>query len=229
MAMKAMILAAGRGERMRPFTDRTPKPLLRVAGKPLILWLIERLARAGIIELVINVSHLGAMIEAEIGDGGRFGTNIVYSREREALETAGGIAQALPLLGDEPFVVSNGDVFSDLDLSGLVKAAGRISRDGILAHLVMVDNPSHHSGGDFCLNQGRVTAGSRERLTFSGIGVYHPALFAPIAPGAKQQLATVLREPMARGRVSGEHYHGLWVDVGTPERLAELDQLLAER
>lgn len=224
-----MILAAGRGERMRPFTDRIPKPLLRVAGKPLVLWLIERLARAGITELVLNVSHLGAMIEAEMGDGGRFGTNIVYSREREPLETAGGIALALPLLGNEPFIVSNGDVFSDFDPSGLLKVAERISHDGILAHLVMVDNPSHHSGGDFCLDRGRVAAGTGGRLTFSGIGVYHPALFAPITPGTKHQLATLLREPMARGQVSGEHYRGLWVDVGTPDRLAWLDKMLAER
>jgi len=227
--MKAMILAAGRGERMRPLTDRTPKPLLRVAGKPLILWLIEGMVRAGITEFVVNVCHLGAMIEAEVGNGRRLGVSIAYSREREPLETAGGIALALPLLGDGPFVVINGDVFSDFDLSCLSRAAVRFSRDGFLAHLVLVDNPRHHSDGDFCLNQGRIAPGSGRRLTFSGIGVYHPALFAPITPGAKHQLAELLREPMARGQVSGEYYRGLWVDVGTPERLAMLDKMLAGR
>jgi len=227
--MKAMILAAGRGERMRPLTDRIPKPLLRVAGKPLIIWVIEKLVRAGIAQFVVNISHFGALIEAEVGDGRQFGANITYSREREALETAGGIALALSSLGNAPFVVVNGDVFSDFDLSSLADAARRLSGDGLLAHLVLVDNPGHHSGGDFCLDRGRITAGPGSRLTFSGIGVYHPKLFAGITPGTKHQLATLLRDPIERCQVSGEYYRGLWVDVGTPERLAMLDQILAGR
>src|SRR5512146_361505 len=224
--MKAMILAAGRGERMRPLTDRVPKPLLRVGGRPLILWLIEKLVGAGVGNIVINVSHFGAMIETALGDGVRYGARIAYSREPEALETAGGIALALPLLGSVPFLVINGDVFSDFDFARLSAAASGLSGEGILAHLVLVDNPRHHSAGDFCLKQGRVVAESGERLTFSGIGVYHPALFASIVPGTKRQLATLLREPMASGKVSGEHHRGLWVDVGTPERLATLDRML---
>jgi MurNAc alpha-1-phosphate uridylyltransferase len=222
-----MILAAGRGERMRPLTDTTPKPLLRVAGKPLIAWLIERLVDAGITEIVINISHLGAMIEATLGDGRRYGADIAYSREPEALETAGGIALALPLLGAGPFLAVNGDVFTDFDFTHLAGAPVELSSTGLLAHLVLVDNPHHHPTGDFCLHQNRVGVEGGRRLTFSGIGVYHPALFAPVAPGSKRQLAALLREPMAHGRVSGEHHSGQWFDVGTPERLAMLDRILA--
>jgi MurNAc alpha-1-phosphate uridylyltransferase len=224
--MKAMILAAGRGERMRPLTDLTPKPLLPAAGKPLIAWLIEKLARSGIADIVINVSHLGAMIEAAVGDGARYGAHIAYSHEREALETAGGIALALPLLGEQPFLVVNGDVFSDFEFAHLDAMAARLSAGGTLAHLILVDNPPHHPGGDFCLNEGIIAAEGGERLTFSGIGLYHPALFAPVTPGSKHQLAALLRGPMAAGRVSGEHYRGLWVDVGTPARLAGLERML---
>lgn len=225
--MKAMILAAGRGERMRPLTDHVPKPLLPVAGKPLIAWLIEKLVRGGITGIVINIAHLGETIEAALGDGGKYGARIVYSREREALETAGGIALALPLLGEEPFLVVNGDVFSDFDFHHLEAISNKLSGAGTLAHLVLVDNPPHHPRGDFCLNQGRVTAGDGQRLTFSGMGFYHPALFAPIVPGTKYQLAALLRGPMAEGRVSGEHHRGLWLDVGTPGRLAGLERMLA--
>jgi len=227
--MKAMILAAGRGERMRPLTDLTPKPLLPAAGKPLIAWTIEKLARSGIADIVINVSHLGAMIEAAVGDGAQYGARIAYSHEREALETAGGIALALPLLGEQPFLVVNGDVFSDFDFARLGAMAARLSGTGTLAHLVLVDNPPHHPGGDFCLNQGMVAAGGGERLTFSGIGLYHPALFTPVTPGTRHQLAALLSGPMAGGRVSGEHYRGLWLDVGTPERLARLERMLGGR
>jgi len=227
--VKAMILAAGRGERMRPLSDRIPKPLLPVAGKPLLAWLVEKLVRAGIADVVINVSHLGAMIEDALGDGAEYGARIVYSREREALETAGGIAQALPLLGGAPFLVVNGDIFSDWDFARCDTAAARLSAAGTLAHLVLVDNPPHHPEGDFCLARGMVAAHGAGRLTFSGIGIYHPALFAPIAPGSRHQLAALLRGPMAEGRVSGEHYRGLWMDVGTPGRLAELERLLAGR
>jgi len=216
----AMILAAGRGERMRPLTDRTPKPLLRVAGKPLIVWHIERLAAAGIRRLVINHAHLGEQIEQALGDGHRWGVHIDYSREGEgrALETGGGIFKALPLLGERPFLVINGDIWCDCDLARIRPAAGS------LAHLLLVDNPSHHPGGDFGLKAGQVVD-AEPRLTFSGIGVYDPALFADAAPGAFP-LAPLLRRAMANGRVSGEHFRGSWVDVGTPERLEELDSHL---
>ena len=225
--MKAMILAAGRGERMRPATDQVPKPLLRVAGKPLIAWLLERLVRAQFGEFVVNVSHLGAMIENALGDGAAFGARIRYSREAQPLETAGGIAAALPLLGDEPFLVVNADVYTDFDFARLRADATGLSRDGMLAHLVLVRNPPHHPSGDFGLENGRIVHDSEERFTFSGIGVYHPQLFAPVARGTKHQLAVLLREPVAARRVSGERYDGEWIDVGTPERLAALDRLLA--
>jgi MurNAc alpha-1-phosphate uridylyltransferase len=222
-----MILAAGRGERMRPLTDRVPKPLLPVAGRPLIAHLVERLARAGLTDLVVNVSHLAGQIERELGDGARHGVRIAYSREVEALETGGGIAQALPLLGPGPFVAVNSDVYCDFDFSRLAAAAERLNAEAPGAHLVLVDNPPHHPAGDFCLSDGAVSAdGSQPRLTFSGIGVYPPALFAGIARGAKCQLAALLRPAMAQGRVRGEHHRGLWMDVGTPQRLADLERLL---
>jgi MurNAc alpha-1-phosphate uridylyltransferase len=225
--MKAMILAAGRGERMRPLTDHTPKPLLMVAGMPLVAWQIRKLVLAGISEIVINVSHLGTMIEDALGDGAQFGAHLAYSHEAEALETAGGIAYALTLLSDEPFLVVNADVFSDFDYASLAATAASLSREGVLAHLVLVDNPPHHPAGDFCLSEHLVAAAGGPRLTFSGIGLYHPALFSTINHGAKSQLATLLRGPIAHGRVSGEHYPGQWFDVGTPERLAALERKLA--
>lgn len=225
--MKAMILAAGRGERMRPLTDRIPKPLLAAGGKPLIVWLIERLVRAGVTDVVVNVSHLADEIEKALGDGRNFGTRIAYSREPEALETAGGIAAALPLLGAEPFMVVNGDIFTDFDFSQLSARAGTLSASGVLAHLVLVDNPPHHPDGDFALREGYIAHEQWQRHTFSGIGLYHPALFAPVAAGSKCQLAVLLREPIAARRVRGEHYGGTWLDVGTPERLAALDRFLA--
>ncbi len=225
--MRAMILAAGRGERMRPLTDRTPKPLLPVAGKPLIVWLIERLVQAGISDMVINVSHFGELIRAALGSGAQYGAHIVYSREHVALETAGGIAHALPLLGASPFVVVNGDVFSDFDFARLKSAAVTLAGAGTLAHLVLVDNPPHHPAGDFCLNKGRIATEGGGRLTFSGIGAYHPALFASVVPGARHQLAALLSTPIAQGRVSGEHHDGSWTDVGTPERLLQIDQMLS--
>lgn len=225
--MKAMILAAGRGERMRPLTDHTPKPLLPVAGMPLIAWQIRKLVGAGISEIVINVSHLGAMIEAALGDGAQYGARLAYSHESEALETAGGIAYALPLLSGEPFLVVNADVFCDFDYARLAATAASLSPPGMLAHLVLVDNPPHHPGGDFCLGPRLVAAVGGPRLTFSGIGLYHPALFAGIVRGTKFQLAALLRGPIAEGRVSGEYYPGRWLDVGTPGRLAELERKLA--
>ena len=217
--MRAMILAAGRGERMRPLTDAMPKPLLPVAGKPLIVHHIERLAQAGIRQLVINHAHLGEMIESRLEDGSAWGVEIRYSPEKVALETGGGIFRALPLLGEAPFLVINGDVWCDIDFRRLGLGSGR------LAHLVLVPNPPHHPRGDFVLEGDRVTDGEGARLTFSGIGVYHPRLFAGCRPGAFP-LAPLLRAAMARGEVSGECHTGLWIDVGTPERLAALEARL---
>ncbi len=224
--MKAMILAAGRGERMRPLTDSCPKPLLVAGGKPLIVWHIERLAAAGIADLVINHAHLGRMIEDALGDGARFGVRIRYSPESSALETAGGIARALPLLGDAPFVVVNGDVFCDADFAGLRRAAEELNPVRC-AHLLLVANPTHNPDGDFGLTpDGQVRDDEGERLTFSGIGAYHPALFADVPPDTPAKLAPLLRTAMARNRVTGARLLGRWVDVGTPERLHELDNSL---
>jgi MurNAc alpha-1-phosphate uridylyltransferase len=221
--MKAMILAAGRGVRMRPLTDRTPKPLLAVGGKPLIAWHLQRLARAGLTEVVINHAHLGHKVEAALGDGSRFGLSIRYSAEPEALETAGGIARALPLLGTEPFVVINADIYSDYDFAVM----RQLPLGDALAHLVLVDNPAQHPRGDFALDSGRVRDGGEHLLTFSGIGMYAPRLFGGIAPGAKVPLAPLLREAMSQDRVSGEHFGGCWHDIGTAERLLALDRQLS--
>lgn len=223
--MNAMLLAAGRGERMRTLTDHTPKPLLPAGGKPLIVWHIEKLARAGITEITINYAHLGAQIEAALGDGSRFGAQIHYSPEATALETAGGIANALPLLGDEPFAVINSDIYCDYDFAHLPVRATALQTSGDAAHLVLVNNPAHHPNGDFGLQNGGVVNGT-PRFTFSGIGIYHPALFAGIARGSSAPLAPLLRAQIAQGRVRGEHYTGRWIDVGTPQRLNELDNLL---
>jgi MurNAc alpha-1-phosphate uridylyltransferase len=218
--MKAMILAAGRGERMRPLTDHTPKPLLPAGGKPLIVHHIERLAAAGLTDLVINHAHLGAQIEAALGDGGQYGVRIRYSPEDKALETGGGIFRALARLGPDPFLVINGDVWTDIDLASLGLAPGD------LAHLVLVDNPAHHPTGDFALANGRVFAMGEPRLTFSGVGIYRPELFEDCTPGAFP-LAPLLRSAMARGLVSGNHHQGIWIDIGTPQRLADLDRMLS--
>jgi N-acetyl-alpha-D-muramate 1-phosphate uridylyltransferase len=222
--MKAMILAAGKGERMRPLTLTTPKPLVPAAGKPLIEYHLEALARAGITDVVINHAWLGQQIEDHLGDGSRFGLSIRYSPEGEPLETGGGIFKALPLLGDAPFLLVNGDVWSDYDFAGL-----NAPLQG-LAHLVLVDNPGHHGRGDFRLADGQVSDGDEApgTLTFSGISVLHPALFEGCQPGAFK-LAPLLRRAMAEGKVSGEHYQGHWIDVGTLERLADVERLLGER
>ena len=217
--MRAMILAAGR-ERMRPLTDHTPKPLLQVGGKPLIVWHIERLARAGFTELVINHAYLGQQIEAALGDGSQWRVHIRYSAEGIALETAGGIANALPLLGEQPFLVVNGDVFTDIDYASLALPEGK------LAHLVMVDNPPQHAAGDFGLKDGFVLESAEHRLTFSGIGVYDPALFDNVQRGQAAKLAPLLKAAMQQQRVTGQHHHGLWHDIGTPERLEQLDDWL---
>lgn len=218
-----MILAAGRGERMRPLTDRVPKPLLPVAGKPLIEYHIAALARAGVESLVVNHAHLGEQIVAALGDGSRFGIPIVYSAEPPgALETGGGIARALPLLGSGPFLVVNGDIWTEYDFAGLMQ-----SPPG-LAHLVLVPNPPQHPTGDFVLDGERVAAGPGDSLTFSGIGLYRPELFAG-SPAGAFPLAPLLRAAMVRGEVSGECYQGAWYDIGTPERLAGLDRQLRSR
>lgn len=224
--MKALLLAAGRGERMRPLTDHTPKPLLEAGGKPLIVWHIERLARAGITELVINHAHLGEQIVSALADGRKFGVSIQYSAEHIALETAGGIANALQLLGDAaPFAVINADIYCDYDVAQLPAHAAALGNGGDLAHLVLVNNPEQHPNGDFGLRDGRVTDGM-PRLTFSGIGIYKPALFRHIPRGTVAPLAPLLRAQIALDRVSGEHYSGHWVDVGTPQRLQQLDNVL---
>lgn len=212
----AMVLAAGRGLRMRPLTDAVPKPLLPVAGRPLIEHHLLRLARAGFERVVINTSWLGAQVPAALGDGARFGLALEYSHEEpEALETGGGIRQALDRLG-ETFVVVNGDVWCDFDPSALALGAGD------LAALVLVDNPAHHPAGDFALVGDRVRAAGEPRLTFAGIGLYRRALFEGRAPG-RFPLAPLLVEAMRDDRVAGRHHRGAWLDVGTPERLAALE------
>ena len=226
-----MILAAGRGERMRPLTDTLPKPLLRVGGKALIEYHLQNLAQAGFRDIVINHAHLGRMIEAALGNGERFEVCIHYSPEPAALETAGGIAQALPVLragcGRErqPFLTVNADIYCSMDFSALLPVLRRMRDhpDGALAHLVLVDNPAHHLDGDFALESGRVTVTGKEMFTFSGIGIYQPELFQDVVPGTVARLAPLLKEAMARERVSGQRYPGSWVDVGTPERLRLLD------
>ncbi|MFH1816786.1 MAG: N-acetylmuramate alpha-1-phosphate uridylyltransferase MurU [Pseudomonadota bacterium] len=227
-----MILAAGRGERMRPLTDHTPKPLLSVGGKMLIVWHIERLRAAGFTHVVINHAHLGQQIEDALGNGAAFGVSIEYSREVSALETAGGIATALPLIECEVFPVVNGDIYCEFDFSRLAEPLARLAAGRDQAHLVLVDNPSHHPKGDFVLDAGRVVGSPLTThpspLTFSGIGAYHRALFAHTMAGEKAPLAPLLRQAIDAGRASGEHYSGQWVDVGTPARLAALDEELRQ-
>lgn len=222
-----MILAAGRGERMRPLTDRIPKSLLQVGGKPLIFRHLEKLADAGFGTVVINHAHLGEQIEAAVGDGSRWNLAIRFSPEVEALETAGGIRNALPLLREPVFAVVNADVYSDYDYARLADAILQMHA-ATLAHLVLVDNPPHHPQGDFSLEGGLVRAGSAGLLTFSGIGVYRAALFAPVAPGSKHALAPLLRAQMALGKISGEHFREEWDDIGTPQRLADLEARLRQ-
>lgn len=216
--MKVMLLAAGRGERMRPLTDQCPKPLLPVAGRPLIVWHLERLAAAGLRDVVINLSWLGEQIAAALGDGARHGVRITYSREPwPALETGGGLLQALPLLGDGPFLLVNGDVFTDIPFGELALPPGD------LAHLVLVPNPPHHPRGDFHLDaDGRIVDDPGERLTYSGVAVIDPALFDGATPGRFPLLPWLLKA-RAAGRLGGRRHAGRWLDIGTPERLAQLD------
>lgn len=230
--MKAMIFAAGRGERMRPLTDTCPKPLLTVRGRPLIVLHILNLVRAGITDIVINHAHLGNLIEETLGDGTQFGARISYSAEGTALETAGGVAKARHLLGDEPFLALAADIYcphfnfeqvktvlEDADVWGNPYPVDQ--RD--VAWLYLVKNPAHHPQGDFALNSFSVANEGEPKLTFSGIGVYRPSMFDAIAAGESAKLVTLLREYAARGQVGGELYHGDWTDVGTAERLAELN------
>lgn len=224
--MKAMVLAAGKGERMRPLTLATPKPLLEAGGKSLLRHQVEKLAAAGITDLVINHAWLGTQIEYAFGNGAALGVNIAWSREGEPLETAGGIIQALPLLAGDPeasFLCVNADIWTDYPFARLPAIDGR----QLLAWLVLVDNPAHHPHGDFVVEDGKVRepAGNEPAFTFSGIAVYHPALFSGIAPG-RQSVVPLLKAAMHRGLVGGEHYAGRWFDIGTPERLQELDAFL---
>jgi MurNAc alpha-1-phosphate uridylyltransferase len=221
--MKAMLLAAGRGERMRPLTDTIPKPLLRIGGQTMIERHIHALARAGFTELVINHAHLGAQLVAALGDGQAYGVDIAWSAEPAgALETGGGIFNALPLLGDGAFLVVNADVWTDFPFARLP-----VEIDS-LAHLVMVDNPTHHPGWDFSLSTGHLAQRGPAMLTFSGIGVYRPELFAGCSPGAFP-LAPLLRRAMDAGQVSGEHYRGSWFDIGTPDRLEAVNRVVINR
>jgi MurNAc alpha-1-phosphate uridylyltransferase len=230
--MKAMIFAAGRGERMRPLTDDCPKPLLKVRGRPLIVWHILNLVRAGITEIVINHAHLGHMIEEALGDGSKFGAHLVYSAESTALETAGGVAKARHLLGDAPFVAIAADIYcphfdfeqvkhalEDNDMWGNPHPLDK--RD--VAWLYLVKNPAHHTKGDFALNSFSVGNEGEPRFTFSGIGVYRTEMFDSIEPGQSAQIAPILREYATRGQVGGDLYRGSWTDVGTPQRLALLN------
>lgn len=217
--MKAMILAAGLGERMRPLTEHTPKPLLEIGGIPLIAWHIERLAHCGFHKIVINIAHLGYKIIEALGDGSEWGVEIEYSDEQEegGLETAGGIIKALPHLGEDPFLVVNGDIWCDYRFDAQLQLAS-----GIEAHLILVPNPEHNSSGDFSLQGALAQDGGHEAYTFSGIGYYSPKLFASLSYG-KQALAPLLREAMREGRVSAEVFENEWYDIGTPERLKNLN------
>ena len=221
--MKAMILAAGLGTRMRPLTDHLPKPLLSVGGKPLIVWHLERLKRNGFEDIVINIAWLGGKIPELLGRGDQFGLSIQYSDEQNEpqLETGGGIIKALPLLGDEPFLIVNGDIWCDYEFTPISPL-----QDGDLGHLLLVDNPAHNPNGDFLLEGGRTHSMGNAKLTYSGIAYYHPKLFMKCQYGT-QALAPIMRKAMLEGLMSGELHSGVWQDIGTPERLAELDQSLS--
>ncbi len=220
--MRAMILAAGHGKRMRPLTDNLPKPLLKVAGKPLIVWHIENLRQAGVENIVINMGWKGWKLPEVLGDGSDYGVSLQYSDEQDTgpLETAGGIHHALPLLGNEPFIVVNGDIWCDFNYSNL-----HLANDN-LAHLVLIDNPEHNPDGDFCLRDSRVYDAGEPRFTFSGIGCYRPELFSSL-PAGKAALAPLLRNAMSDKKVSGEYFSGEWRDIGTPERLQQLNNQLS--
>ncbi|MCO8070096.1 nucleotidyltransferase family protein [Acinetobacter lwoffii] len=225
--MKAMILAAGLGNRMRPLTLHTPKPLLEVGGKPLIVWHIEKLAAIGVTEIVINTAWLGEKLAEALGDGSQFGVHILWSHEGEGLETAGGIINALPLLGDEPFILLNGDVWTSMDFEPLLN----IDLEDNLAHLVLVQNPEQHPEGDFTLAAGKAYTFDQqvegENLTFSGVSVLDPKMFQGLETG-KRPLAPLLKAAMLNHQVVASKLVGIWVDVGTPERLTALDLAIRE-
>jgi MurNAc alpha-1-phosphate uridylyltransferase len=225
---RALILAAGRGERLRPLTDDVPKPLLAVGGRALIEWQVRRLAAGGFDDLVVNHSHLGAMIESALGDGRRFGVRIRYSPEAPALETAGGIVKALPLLGEAPFAVVSADIHTDFDFGSLHERVDAIARDprDRVAHLVLVDNPPYHPGGDMGLSHGRATR-DEPRLTYGNIGVFHPLLFRDVEPGTWLKLFPWMYRFVEARRVTAEHFHGAFDNVGTAEQLAALDRRLS--
>ena len=225
--MKAMILAAGMGNRMRPLTLHTPKPLLEVGGKPLIVWHIEKLQKIGVQEIVINTAWLGEKLAEALGDGSQFGVKILWSHEGEGLETAGGIIKALPLLGNEPFILVNGDVWTTMDFEPLLNM--QLQND--LAHLVLVENPVQHPQGDFTLAANKAytfeQARSGENLTYSGVAVMHPQMFVGLESG-KRPLAPLLKQAMQQEKISAHKLQGVWVDVGTPERLNALDQQIKQ-
>lgn len=230
--MRAMILAAGRGERMRPLTDTTPKPLLIAGGKPLIVWHVERLVQAGITELIINHAWLGIQLERVLQDGRQFGAAITYSPEPRALETAGGIAKALDFFNDQPFLVVNSDIWCDWDPSQAKRLGQLLQSERKLAWLLLADNPSHHPAGDFLLDAAGLVADRASPeggtpLTFTGIGIYQPALFQSLDKKQPAPLAPLLRQAMLNKRVAGARHAGKWMDIGTPERLAALDQALS--
>jgi MurNAc alpha-1-phosphate uridylyltransferase len=222
---RALILAAGRGERMRPLTDAVPKPLLAVGGKALIDWQVERLVAAGFDDLVVNHSHLGQRIEAALGDGRRFGARIRYSHEAEALETAGGVARALDLLGEQPFAVVSGDIYTEYDYARLLPRIAAIAHEPgrTIAHFVMVDNPPWHAAGDDMSVAGERIVRGVGRLTYGNIAVFHPGPFRAISPGARLKMFPWAYRFVDEGRVSGERYAGVWDNIGTPEQLAALD------
>jgi MurNAc alpha-1-phosphate uridylyltransferase len=226
--MKAMILAAGRGERMRPLSDKTPKPLLEAGGKPLILWQLERLVAAGFTDVVVNVAHRGETIAAALGDGSRFGATLSYSLEPEPLEVGGGIATALPLLGDGMALIVSGDVYSEYDYASLrarAMAMGATSAPPHL-HMVMVPNPGYHPGGDFSLADGRLALDGASRVTFGNVALYRTGLFRELPRGEKLKILPLFLDWIGRGWASGELYTGIWANVGTPDELARLDRHL---
>lgn len=226
-----MILAAGRGERMRPLTDTCPKPLLEVGGKALIVWQIERLVAAGVTDIVVNHAHLGALIEARLGNGRQFGAHIQYSAEPAgALETAGGVVKALPLLGNEPFILVSGDIYTDCDFRILRNASATLKRHDALAWLLMVDNPPFHPEGDFALlADGCLSDSAMPRLTYSNLGLFSPQFFADVASGERKPMLPLFREAMSHQRLYGERYAGTWHNLGTPQQLQALDQELHSR
>lgn len=230
--MRALILAAGRGQRMRPLTDHTPKPLLDLAGKPIVVWQIERLRDAGIVDLVINLGWLGSKIPAVLGEGSAFGVRIAYSEEpQEAYETGGGIATALPLLGADPFIVVSGDIYTDFDYARLCDAAERIAAapQATSAHFVLTDNPDHHPDGDMALDASGRVRRSGAMLNYGNIGVFHPALFVSRPRRQAWKLFPWMYGEVDAGRVSGEHFRGAWHNLGAPGQLAALDAQLRQQ